>query len=189
MRRNEIRNTQAVYPGMGYTSPMRLWEGERRLGSFIARFGTAAGLIAVVNWLYDYPFTGWAIWRFGTVAGGAFIIATAPVANYALAHWYRRTTPDWFGMEWLREQEALTSASWSGRIIRPLLRRSRLLAFVAIAALLDPLYAFIYQRGRITGIRFTAHDWWWFGLANIIGVLPWVLGASIIVETARNITS
>jgi hypothetical protein len=90
-------------------------------------------------------------------------------------------------MEWLRAQEALGSATWSGRLVRAVLRRSRLLAFIAIAALLDPIYAFIYQRGRMTGVRFTAADWWWFALANILGILPCVLGVSLVVETADNL--
>lgn len=157
----------------------------QRFGVFAMRFATAAGLIAAVNWLFDYPFTGWAIWQFGPLVGGAMVIAIAPVANYGIVHWYRRTSADWFGMEWLRAQEAMNSDHWTGRLVRTCLRRSRLLAFAAISALLDPTYAFIYQRGRITGGRFTAHDWWWFGAANVIGILPWIIGASVIVETAK----
>ncbi len=159
-----------------------------RLAAFVARLGTAAGLIAVVNWVFDYPLTGWLIWRLGSLVGGAIIIAIAPIANYFIVLWYRRTTPDWFGMEWLRTQEAIDSGAWSGKVIRSLLRKSRLLAFIAIAVLLDPTYAFIYQRGRMTGVRFTPADWWWFALANVLGILPWVLGASVVVETAKTLT-
>lgn len=168
---------------------MRLQEGGRRLGAFVARLGTAAGFIAAVNWVFDYPVTGWVIWRFGALVGSIIILVVAPILNYLIILWYRKTTPDWFGMEWLREQEALHSDTWSGRVVRALLRKSRLLAFVAIAMLLDPIYAFIYQRGRITGVRFTVQDWWWFVVANILGVLPWVLGASVVVETARKLTN
>ena len=157
----------------------------RRIGAFGVRFGTAAGLITVANWTFDYPFTGWAIWQFGAVIGGLIIIALAPLLNYFLVLWYRRTTTDWFGLEWLRAQEAVQSDTWSGKTIRSLLRKSRLLAFAAIAAFVDPTFAFIYQRGRVTGTRLTPGDWWWFGLANIIGVFPWVIGASIIVTAAK----
>jgi len=167
---------------------MQLSEGEKRLGSFIARFGTAAGLIAAVNWVFDYPFTGWAIWQFGALAGGVIILVVAPVVNYAIVLWYRKTTPDWFGMEWLRAQEATNADTWSGRLVRSAFRRSRLLAFVGISAFIDPVYGFIYQRGRTTGTRFTPHDWGWFGLANALGILPWILGASIVVEATKKLT-
>ena len=157
----------------------------QRSGTFLVRVGTAAGLIAAVNWIFDYPFTGWAIWHFGPLIGGGILIAVAPVANYGIIRWYRGSSIDWFGMEWLRAQEAVNSNKWSGRFIRTCLKRSRLLAFAAIAAFIDPTYAFIYQRGRITGTRFTNNDWWWFATANIIGVLPWIIGASIAVEAVR----
>jgi len=161
----------------------------QKSGAFVARLGTAAGMIAAANWVFDYPFTGWAVWQFGTLMGGAFILVVAPMLNYAIVHWYRRTTPDWFGMEWLRAQEAVQSPTTSGRFIRTLLRRSRLLAFAATATLLDPTYAFIYQRGRLTGTRFTPADWWWFGLANVIGILPWLISVSAVVETAKYIAT
>lgn len=157
----------------------------QRSGAFVAKLGTTAGLIAAVNWLFDYFFTGWAIWHFGSLFGSAIIIVLALVFNYLIILWYRRTTSDWFGMEWLRAQEAVHSDTWSGKMIRSLLRKSRLLAFAAISAFLDPIYAFIYQRGRTTGTRFTPGDWWWFGLANVLGILPWVVSISAIVETAK----
>jgi hypothetical protein len=170
---------------MGYTASMHYLAAVRRFGTFTARLGTVAGIIAVANWLFDYLVTGWAIWHFGAFVGGAIIITMALALNYCIVFWYRRTTKDWFGMEWLRAQEAVQSVTWSGRIIRSLLRKSRLLAFAAIAALVDPIYAFIYQRGRITGAQFTPGDWWWFGTANVIGILPWILGASVIIEAAK----
>lgn len=174
---------------MRYTSRMRSLEAVRRFGAFAARLGTAAGFIAVVNWLFDYPFSGWVIWHFGPLAGGAAILAVAPALNYGIVQWYRRTTPDWFGAEWLRTQEALNADSWSGRAVRALLKKSRPLAFAAISAFVDPTYAFIYQRGRTTGVRFSPHDWWWFGAANVIGILPWILGMSIAVETFKTAVS
>lgn len=170
---------------MGYTVHMSNVVEVKRFGTRIARFGTAAGFIAAVNWAFDYPFTGWAIWHFGSFTGSMMILVIALTLNYFIVQWYRKTTPDWFGMEWLRTQEAVSSDAWSGRVIRSLLRKSRLMAFAAIAALADPVYAFIYQRGRLTGVRFTPHDWWWFGLANTLGILPWIVGASIAVETAK----
>lgn len=157
----------------------------KRTGAFVVRLGTVAGFIAAVNWVFDYPLTGWAIWNFGPVGGGAIILLTAPILNYGIIHWYRRTTPDWFGMEWLRAQETIQSNTFAGKIIRTTLQKSRLLTFAAISGLLDPTYAFIYQRGRTTGVRFTTHDWLWFGLANVIGILPWITGASIAVGAAK----
>jgi hypothetical protein len=157
----------------------------RRFGAFIMRLGTTAGLIAAVNWLFDYPFSGWAVWHFGPLYGGIIIVTIALVLNYGIVLWYRTTKSDWFGMEWLRAQEALHSPAWSGRIVRLLLRKSRLLAFTAIAVLLDPIYAFIYQRGRITGTQLTVGDWWWFGLANVMGILPWMVGVTAVIETAK----
>ena len=157
--------------------------------AFVARFATSAGLIALANWMFDYPFTGWAIWRFGPFYGGAFVIALAPVVNYGIVRWYRATTSDWFGMEWLRAQEAMNSRGLSGRFIRTCLKKSRLLAFASISALLDPTYAFIYQRGRLTGTRFTKSDWWWFASANVIGILPWVIGISVFIETMKRVVA
>jgi hypothetical protein len=153
------------------------------------RLGTVAGLIAAVNWLFDYPFTGWAVWQFGPLIGGVLVVAIAPVANYGIVHWYRRTSTDWFGMEWLRAQEAMNSDTWTGRFVRVCLRKSRLLAFAAISAFLDPTYAFIYQRGRMTGTRFTKSDWWWFATANVLGILPWVIGVSVVIEATRHAIS
>jgi hypothetical protein len=157
----------------------------QRVVAFFAKLGTAAGLITVANWLFDYPFTGWVIWQFGSFSGGVVILVAAPILNYLIVLWYRRTTIDWFGMEWLRAQEVVESNDWSGRFIRAALKKSRLLAFMLIATFIDPVYAFIYQRGRMSGIRFSSHDWWWFALANVLGILPWILGASIVVETAK----
>jgi hypothetical protein len=157
----------------------------QRFGAFFARLGTAAGFIAAMNWIFDYPLTGWAIWRFGSLAGGAVIIVIAVALNYLIVLWYRKTTTDWFGMEWLRAQEAVQSVHWTGKVIRFFLRKSRLLAFAAIAALLDPIYAFIYQRGRVTGTRLTPSDWWWFGLANVLGILPWIVSMSVIIKAAK----
>jgi hypothetical protein len=125
------------------------------------------------------------VWQFGSVIGSALVICVALIANYFIILWYRRTTADWFGMEWLRTQEAVNSDHWTGRLVRTCLRKSRLLAFATISTFLDPTYAFIYQRGRLTGTRFTRNDWWWFATANVLGILPWVIGASLIVETAK----
>jgi hypothetical protein len=155
-------------------------------GASVARFGTAAGLIAIANWVFDYPFTGWAIWHFGALLGGAMVLVLAPLLNYGIVHWYRRTTTDWFGLEWLRAQEVLASGGWASRVARSSLRKSRLVAFASLSAFLDPVYGFIYQRGRITGTRFTPRDWWWFGLANVLGILPWIFGASLAVEAVKH---
>lgn len=182
---NHAHTTQTEYREVQYTVPMYRSAVVRHVIAFFARLGTAAGLIAAANWLFDYPFSGWVIWQFGPLVGGVAILISAPVLNYGIVHWYRKTTADWFGMEWLRAQEQIRSETWSGKLVRAALGKSRLLAFTAVSGLLDPVYGFIYQRGRITGTRFTAQDWWWFGLANAIGVLPWIMGTSIVVETAK----
>lgn len=156
----------------------------RRLGAFIARAGTAASLIAAVNWIFNYPFTLWIVLHFDPIPGLLIWSAVGIALNYACVAWYKKTALDWFGLEWLRMWESIDSEKLTAKAIKFFLNRSRILTFGLICLFLDPIYGFMYQRGRVSGARFDLHDWKWFILANFLGMLPWILGAHAIVEIA-----
>lgn len=151
----------------------------KKFSNFIAQAGAAASVIAALNWVFNYPFTALIVWQFhNDPILGTIIWSAAGVAlNYACVVWYKRSEVDYFGFEWLRMQESVESKSWMGETIRFLLKNSRFLAFGVLCLFLDPIYGFIYHRGRQSGTRFTVRDWYWFILANIIGMVPWILGA------------
>lgn len=160
-----------LYPPLGWVL--------KRFSTFIAQAGTAAIVIAALNWVFNYPFTALIVWQFPNdpVMGMIVWSAAGLVLNYGCVAWYKRAETDYFGFEWLRMQETVESKSWQGGTIRFFLKNSRFLAFGVLSLFLDPIYGFIYQRGRQSGSRFTALDWYWFTLANVIGMLPWILGA------------
>ena len=89
---------------------------------------------------------------------------------------YKRQTRDWFGLEYLRMKQEVQASTRLGQMIRWALRNSKFLAFGLISLFLDPVYGFLYYRGRVSGRRLDLADWYWFTLANIIGMLPWILG-------------
>lgn len=150
--------------------------------AFVAQAGLAAIFISSVNWVFNYPFTIWAVTYPNPVMATVVWLVAGVVLNYACVVWYKRTTKDWFGFERLRMEEAIHSGGFFARIVRFSLRKSRLVAFVLISILFDPIYGFMYQRGRASGPRFNLGDWWWFCAANILGMLPWLVGAVFAVE-------
>lgn len=160
-----------LYPPLGWVL--------KKFSTYIAQAGMAAIVIAALNWVFNYPFTALIVWQFPNdpVLGTIVWSAAGLILNYGCVVWYKRTETDYFGFEWLRMQETIESKSWKGRAIRFCLKNSRFLAFGVLSLFSDPIYGFIYQRGRQSGPRFTAHDWYWFALANVIGMLPWILGA------------
>lgn len=148
----------------------------KRVGAFVAQAGTAAGFIALVNWVFNYPFTILVVLNLDFVTGVVVWTTTGLVVNLTCVVWYKRTTRDWFGLEYLRMQQEVQASTRLGRIIRWALRNSKFLAFGLISLFLDPVYGFLYHRGRVSGRSFDLADLYWFALANIIGMLPWILG-------------
>lgn len=149
----------------------------RRLGAYLARAGTAAGVIGILNWIFNYPFLALVVLLFDFQFGSLIWIIAGVALNYACVIWYKRTTQDWFGLEYLRLQEKVESTGYIASVVRWALRRSRWLAFMLISLLVDPIYGFIYQRGRVSGKNLNLPDWLWFIAANFLGMLPWLLGA------------
>lgn len=148
----------------------------KRLGAFLARAGTAAGLIAAVNWVFNYPFTILVVLYLDFFTGIVVWSVAGLAVNLACVMWYKRTTRDWFGLEYLRMKEEVAAETALGQAIRWAIKNSRFLAFGLISLFLDPVYGFLYHRGRVSGRNFNLADWYWFLLANIIGMLPWILG-------------
>jgi len=163
------------------TPPILYWI-IRRFGSYIAKAGFAASFIATVNFIFNYPFTIWIVTLENTVIATLTWIVIGVAINYACVLWYKHTTTDWFGFEFLRMKEAVEAKGLVGKIVRFSLKKSRLVAFILISTLLDPIYGFIYQRGRVSGKKFDLGDWWWFFASNLLGMLPWLLSANIIVS-------
>lgn len=164
-----------LYPPLGWVL--------KKFSTFIAQAGTAAIVIAALNWVFNYPFTALIVWQFHNdpILGTVIWSASGVALNYGCVAWYKRTEVDYFGFEWLRMQESMESKSWTGATIRFLLKNSRFLAFGMLCFWWDPIYGFIYHRGRESGPRFTANDWYWFTLANIIGMAPWIFTAYAVV--------
>lgn len=148
----------------------------KRVGAFVAQAGTAAGFIALVNWVFNYPFTILVVLYLDFVTGVVVWTVAGLAVNLVCVMWYKRTTRDWFGLEYLRMQQELQSDTILGRAIWWALRNSRFLAFGLISLFLDPVYGFLYHRGRVSGKNLDLADWYYFGLANVIGMLPWILG-------------
>lgn len=148
----------------------------KRVGAFLAQAGTAAGLIAIMNWVFNYPFTILVVLYLDFFIGVVVWTVTGLAVNLACVVWYKRTTRDWFGLEYLRMQQEVQADTIWGEAIRWALRNSKFLAFGLISLFLDPIYGFLYHRGRVSGKSFDFTDWYWFALANIIGMLPWILG-------------
>jgi hypothetical protein len=148
----------------------------KRFGAFLARAGIAAVVIAVLNWLFNYPFTVFVVSYFDLIPGVLFWTSAGLILNYACIAWYKRTDKDWFGLEWLRMQGEIESDNIYAKLIRWGIRHSQLLAFGLISLFMDPIYGFMYYRGRKSGKNFDLADWWWFVLANVIGGLPWIMG-------------
>ncbi len=148
----------------------------KRVGAFLAQAGTAAGLIAIMNWVFNYPFTILVVLYLDFFIGVVVWTVTGLAVNLACVVWYKRTTRDWFGLEYLRMQQEVQADTIWGEAIRWALRNSKFLAFGLISLFLDPIYGFLYHRGRVSGKSFDLADWYWFALANIIGMLPWILG-------------
>ena len=148
---------------------MSITNSVKRLGVF----GTVIAMIEGMNHFFDYILSPVLILLLGKLKGGAIFFVLAFLTNYLVIVWYKRTTTDWFGLEWLRLQEATGSKGLGGRIIKRVLRLARPLAYIGLC-IYDPIYGFIYMRGRQSGSRFNSLDWAWFVLSNLIGILIWI---------------
>ncbi|MEK7194129.1 MAG: hypothetical protein AAB660_00375 [Patescibacteria group bacterium] len=141
----------------------------KRLGAI----GTGIALLEGINQFFDYVLSPALIALWGSLYGGAVFFVLAFVTNYVIVLWYKKTSEDWFRLEWLRLQESAQSTSMVGKIIRLILRTTRPLAYVGLC-IYDPIYGFIYMRGRKSGSKFTGVDLFWFVASNIIGILVWI---------------
>ncbi len=159
---------------------MQVAKATRRIGAFVARAGTAAIVIYVINLVFDYGFTAWVVYNFDPLPGMLIFMVTGLALNYAVIVWYKRTKTDWFGAEWLRMQESIESDTWYAKLVHHF-RNVRFLMF-GLLSLWDPIYGFIHMQGRKTGSRFTASDWFWFTLANCLGLFSWFFGAYAVFE-------
>ena len=154
----------------------------KRLGAL----GTVVVALEALNNWFDYVLSPFLIAFFGPMRGGAVFFVTAFLANYLIVLWYKRTTSDWFGLEWLRLQESASSATHIGKVLRYALRRARPLAYIAVC-IYDPAYGFIYARGRRGGSRFSKTDWLWFVASNLIGILVWIGLVSVGIELIKRV--
>lgn len=160
------------------TSPAR----KKTIGGFFTKVASAVLLLEAFDWVFTFVFIPGMNIIFGLWWGGAISFATAFLLNYVLVLLYKRTKTDWFGMETARAYAALEATGWRGKLVRWGYHRSKYLAFPLICMAWDPLPGFAFIHGRTDGSRFSLRDWGWFLLANIFGVIPWVLGAEGVIE-------
>jgi hypothetical protein len=157
-----------------------------QMGKRLGAFGTAVAIVEGSNHLFDYVVAPALIWWLGPMNGGIAFFISALVLNYVVVVWYKKTNTDWFGMEWLRLQEDASKGGLAGKFVKSFLRKTRPLAYIGLC-IYDPIYGFIYLRGRVSGSSFSRKDWFWFMTSNLIGILFWISLVSVGIEAMKSI--
>lgn len=159
--------------------------GTVRLTQVVRRLGVSSTVVALiegVNHFFDYILSPALIFWLGPFQGGTTFFVIAFVSNYLLVVWYKRTTADWFGFEWLRLKEK----TGSKKLVELLLKKARPVTYIGLCVY-DPTYGFIYQQGRKSGSHFSPTDWGWFVLSNLIGILVWIVFMSGTIEGIKHL--
>ena len=149
--------------------------------------GAIVGLIEGQNQFFDYIVYPAVILWLGSIKGGLVMIGVALIINFLVVYWYRNTTQDWFGLEWLKVQETIGATTRFGRFLQRLLRFGKWPAYIAIS-IYDPAYGFIFLRGREgQGPKFKKADWFWFIITTVIANLVWILLVSGVIGAIRQV--
>lgn len=146
--------------------------------------------VIFLNYLYDYLFYPYIIWRFGLFKGAIVMIPLSTFICYLLLLFYDWSKKDWLGIESIKQIKEKEMHTWIGRVTSWILKRSDLLALLFLSIQFDPFITTVYlRRGSHQFNGMTARDWRIFfgsaAIANFYWTFIIFTGISIIEYVIR----
>jgi hypothetical protein len=123
---------------------------------------------------FDYLLYPFVIYSFGALKGGLVMMALSILICLTYIWIYDRLKRDWLGIEWVKELRSYEGKSRVGLCLRWLLRRSEVLAFVALSIRFDPFITTTYLR-RSSYDGLTRRDWTIFFGSAVVSNGAWTL--------------
>ena len=145
---------------------------ERILTLFVGVFVNSV----LLNYVYDYVFYPFMIWKLGVVRGGVIMIILSTFVCYLLLLFYDWSKKDWIGIEAIKELKEYGGNSKFAKAISWILKKGDFGIMVFLSIQFDPFITTAYMRhsiGKYDGL--TKRDWKIFFSSAIIANVYWTL--------------
>jgi len=130
--------------------------------------------VIVTDHIFDYVLYPLAIWKAGAVIGGIFMSILDLTWCFLLFLVYDRLKSDWLGIEWLKQVKQYDGIARFKRVLKWMLMRGDVVAFIVLSVKYDPFITTAYlRRGTYNG--FESRDWQIFLGSWALSNLFWIL--------------
>lgn len=142
---------------------------------------------SLFNWLYDYFFYTFVLWKFGILLGGIIIVSLSFVLDFSTLKLYDWSKSDWLALEYIKSLKQYKGKNIFKRFLSFIFNSTPLV--VQLAVLSTKFNAFVVttllREGAYEYQGLSRRDYAIFILSNLIGHLYWIAILGLGIEATQ----